>query len=117
LRDDKAFRRELVEVLEHIGGQELLDKMAGYSMATWIPSSGTHAGLAGRIAAGGIFTTLFGVTPEALTIVASTSPKLVGELAINIGKAIRETKKGIEKTTGPRLFLNQFNKSEKTVMP
>lgn len=93
LRDDAEFRRGLVETLEKMGGKDLLDSLSGMQMKSMIPSVGAHAGLAGRIAAGGLFSMLFGITPESLAIIATTSPRIIAEVNNAVAQAVRVTKR------------------------
>lgn len=92
MRDDKEFARGLVEVLEQIGGQELLNQIAGVQMRRFIPGTGNYAGLGGRIAAGGLFSVLFG-NVQGAAVLASTSPRLVGEFTNLLGKVVRTSGK------------------------
>jgi len=108
LRDDNEFRRGFVESLEQVAGKDILNQLAGYQMRTITPRSG-HAGLGGRILAGGVFSAIYGMSPATVAIIASSSPKLVGEFLYGVGKAINLEKKV---PTGAKNVLFQTGRGE-----
>lgn len=111
LSDNGEFRRKLVDALEKKGGKQLLDQLAGASMNPVLPSTGAHAGLAGRIGAGALFTTLFGASPQSVAMIASTSPRLVAEFNNAVANAVAMVKK-----TSPALPMGLYQAGRVTNM-
>lgn len=89
LKNDNEIRFHLSRALDQVGGQELLDKIAGYSMKSMLPTSG----LGRRIEAGEIFGTILGVNPKVLFGVIGASPKLVGESLNALGRVMSQYRK------------------------
>lgn len=77
-------RLELVKQLEQQGGANILPAIAGQSMASFLPR-----GLAGQIERVGIpATALLTSNPYAMLAALPTSPRLVGESAYGLGRAL-----------------------------
>ncbi len=107
LKQNNEFRQELVSQLEEIGGQDLTGKIAGYNLSAILPR-----GLFGKIVEGStIYAAFSGLTSlfslPTLAALASTSPRLIGEVLGALGVAKQQTTKVIQ-------VLSKYNKGNVT---
>jgi len=88
MRKDNEFRTQLLEQLEQVSGVELTEGIAGASLAG-LPAKG----LVGRgIQAGAGFSVLAGIlSPQVLTSLLFTSPRVVGEFLQALGTTTTQT--------------------------
>lgn len=85
LKQNNEFRTELVKQLEDIGGKDLTGKIAGYNLSSVLPR-----GLFGKLVEGGTLLSAFQgmthlISPATLAALATTSPRLVGEVLGGLG--------------------------------
>jgi hypothetical protein len=85
LKQNNEFRTELVKQLEEVGGKDLTGKIAGYNLSSALPR-----GLFGKLVEGSTVLAAFkGLTslfsPATLAALATTSPRLVGEVVAGLG--------------------------------
>lgn len=81
MRDNFQFRKELLDTLEAKSGEELADMIAGYSMSSFAPQGGFGKLTLG---AGGVGLTQ-SFAPGYLALMASSSPRAVGETLHALG--------------------------------
>lgn len=88
LRENNEARKELLDL---VGGRELIDKVAGSQLASWTPKGLTGAITGGGAGAGGALMILNPhAWPALLSLAATTSPRLMGKLATVLGKIDRK---------------------------
>ncbi|MDD1776244.1 MAG: hypothetical protein LUP94_02695 [Candidatus Methanomethylicus sp.] len=85
LRDDNEFRRSLIAELDKAGKGELLDQIAGIRMKGIVPLQ--HGGT--QLAGAEVLAAILGGNPKILGGLVLASPRLVGETANALGRAVR----------------------------
>ena len=80
-----GYRTDLAKTLEQAGGQELMPALAGQALNEWTPR-GIQKATVGTGTAGLAWT---GNVPAAVGLAASSSPRLVGEMAYGAGSIPR----------------------------
>lgn len=89
-------RLNLAKQLETQGGREIMPALAGQSLNAWTPR-----GLGGAVGTGvGMGGYLVGGAPLAIPMLASQSPRLMGEVAFKAGQATRLAKKALPAKIG-----------------
>jgi ribosomal protein S17E len=114
MRENFEWRKNLVQKLDEVSHGELLPKIAGYTMQSYMPK-----GLVGKLemGTGAMITYLHGIDPILATALAMSSPRLSGEFIYMLGKAAKALNKipkgntGIE--TGLRQGLFQTGRTQK----
>lgn len=101
MRDNFQFRKEILDSLSNMTGENLADMIAGYNMSSWYPQGGF-----GKLTAGGtgVATLTHAVSPAYLTMLAAASPRIVGESLRGLGL----TTKGVQNVWGnmPKVRLS-----------
>lgn len=86
MRENFDMRREMVDILGSKGGKDLAGEVAGYAMNQPLPK-----GLVGPLAMGGAGVASY-INPSFLPLLATASPRTVGEFLKVFGSASREVK-------------------------
>jgi hypothetical protein len=86
MRDNFEMRRELVQVLGTKGGKDLSGMIAGYNMSPAMPK-----GLIAPLTAGGVGLASY-INPSFAPLLATASPRVVGEFLNVFGKGLKEAK-------------------------
>lgn len=115
MRQSNEFRKELLQTLSKTGGKDIMGKIAGSTLASVAPR-----GLAGTLfpfaGAGGVAFSILNPStwPLAVTYLAASSPRLVGEFMNLVGKAKRLGTGALEDSPLLRTQINRiFGDAEK----
>ncbi len=91
LREDDDLRRGLIKEVDKASNKDIAGSISGRLMSTWMPKSW----IGREIAVGSMFGAIFG-NPAILPALATSSPRLVAETMILLGK-VNEGKKLLQK--------------------
>jgi hypothetical protein len=112
MRENFEVRNRFVKHLENIGGQKLLDQLAGVTMQSYVPK-----GLIGKMESGLVAHILLlkGFDPFLGTLLFASSPRISGEILHVLGKTYNTVGKGVRVakspiTTTARQILSQTEK-------
>jgi hypothetical protein len=118
LKQNNEFRTELVNQLQEIGGKDLTGKIAGYNLSSLIPRS-----IVGK---GADILALYGLAhalnPAMFAALATSSPRLVGEVVGALGIAKQNVsgviealqKSGASKIAAPTLKAGYYTKKSQS---
>lgn len=90
LRENFEMRKELLNILGDKTGEDITGQVAGYAANQWIPR-----GLIGKLGAGGVAygSVASGLNPWMASLLATSSPRAVGEFLNIYGHALRASQK------------------------
>jgi hypothetical protein len=85
MRENFEMRRDLVNILSNKTGENLSGQIAGYTAKDWLPK-----GLIAKVAAGSEAYVMRNLNPVYWPLLATSSPRLVGEFLNAFGKGLSE---------------------------